>query len=129
MFLLLLFHTPEFKARHTNILEEELEKRMKVERNLNKNAVHSEIEKFSSVVNQHFESISLLLLKGTFISNNSYNKIRSLLSFDLKQEIGIVQRCKLPKIASDSLMSVYVRRRRSYIRYFNYLDARLLIRF
>lgn len=111
MFLLLLFQTQEFKDRHTNLVEEELEKQMKKERSKHKKALHSELENFSIAINKHFESVSLLLLKGSFISNNSYNKIRLLLSFDLNQETGIVKRSKLPKKASDSIQSVYVRRK------------------
>jgi hypothetical protein len=110
MFLLLLFQTSEFNVRHAESLQQELEKELKKERNAHKKVLHSELEKFSTAVNKHFESISLLLLKGTFISNNSYNKIRLLLSFDLKKETGIVKRSKLPQIASDSIQSMYVRK-------------------
>lgn len=108
MFLLLLCQTEEFKDRHTVLLNEELEIQLKREKIINQKAARSELEKFSSTISKHYESVALLLLKGCFVSNTSYNKIRSLLSFNLNQETGIVMRSKLPKIALVSLPFVNV---------------------
>jgi hypothetical protein len=112
MFLLLLFQNPEFSVRHNESLQLELDKELKKERSEHKKALHSELQKFSNAIKEHFEKISLLLLKGAHISNNSYYKIRLLLSFDLNKETGIVKRSKLPSIASDSIQSMYMRKKR-----------------
>jgi hypothetical protein len=109
MFLLVLFHNSEFSERHTQSLQEELEKELKKERKAHKKAIRSELQRFSNAIDEHFQSVSLLLLKGTFIPNNSYNKIRLLLSFNLNKETGIIKRSKLPEIASGSIQYLYVR--------------------
>lgn len=105
-----MFQTEEYKVKYNIFLEEALEKRLKQERLNNQKTLRSELEKFSGLISKRYEEVSLLILKGCFISNNSYKKIRFLLSYNLQQETAIVLRSQLPKICNDSLNSVYVER-------------------
>lgn len=89
-------------------MEGELKKRMKKEKEMHKKTLETTLKEFSDTINDHYQEISLLLLKGCFISNQSYKKLRLLLSFNVEQErAAIIIRCNLPKIVKASLNSMY----------------------
>lgn len=108
MFLLLLFHHPEFIEKNNAFLEVQLDIRSKQENYEREKVIKQNMQKLVNEVNNHYEKIAPLVEKGCFISRHSYEKIRYLMSFDLKQEFAVVPRCELPKLALDSSEAMYV---------------------
>jgi hypothetical protein len=63
---------------------------------------------FATAVEEHLKDRAPLLLKGTFISTESFTKLRYLMSFDLDhEEHALVPRSELPKVAKSSCLSMY----------------------
>jgi hypothetical protein len=111
MFLLLLFQSPEFIEKNTAYLEEQVERRMKQERHDQEKAAKLLMKKLVGKINSHFKLVAPLILKGCSISCESFEKIRQIMSFDLKQDFAVFQRSQLPKIALGSLSAMYVKER------------------
>jgi hypothetical protein len=109
LFLLLLFQCPEFIEKNTAYIEEQVEKRMKQEKNDQDKAAKSSMKRLVSEINSHYKSVAPLILKGCSISCESFEKIRQITSFDLKQDFAVVPRCQLPKIALGSFNAMYVK--------------------
>src|SRR5688572_794219 len=103
MFLLLLFQSPQFIEKNTVYLEEQVEKRMKQGKHDQEKAVKLVMHKFVDEINNHYKFVAPLILKGCSISCESFDKIRHIMSFNVKQDFAVVPRCQLPKIAFDSL--------------------------
>jgi len=97
LFLTLLFNLEEVKSKNNLLLEEQVQKRLKEEKETIQKAADAKTTNIINSINKHFQDIALLLLKGCFLSNESYQKLRLLLSFDTNLERAIVLRCPLPK--------------------------------
>lgn len=93
------------------MLQEELKKSLNEEKANLEKSNKTKMNDFVNSINNHYKNISLLLLKGCFISNKSYDKIRLLLSFKMNQEETIILRSKLPKIAKKPNTAMYVNTR------------------
>lgn len=82
------------------------------------------MKNFVSSINNHHQEVALLLLKGCFISNESYKKLRLLLSFNLNQEQAVVPRCSLPKMTNSYQKPMYEVEVESRNTVFNLLGVR-----
>lgn len=71
-------------------------------------ATQSAIKQYTTSINQHLQEVSIMLLKGCFISNESYKKIRLIQSYMLEEERAIVLRCELPKEVKPFQKPLYI---------------------
>lgn len=110
-FLLLLFGVGEIRQMHDTFYAEELNKRIQVEKSKHQGEIKSCIQDCFKRIDEHLVEISPLLLKGCFISANSYEKIRALLSFHLTSMPPSIQlRSSLPKVTKEGHEYMYVLR-------------------
>lgn len=89
-----------------------MKKALKEEKDNLQQTFQTKMNSFVNSINDHYKNIALFLLKGCFISNKSYEKIRLLLSFKMNQEETIILRSKLPKIVQKPLSSMFVNRKK-----------------
>ena len=95
------------KSKNNLLLEEQVQKRLKEEKDTIQKAADAKTNNIINSINKHFQDIALLLLKGCFLSNESYQKLRLLLSYDTNLERAIVLRCPLPKKISSYQKPMY----------------------
>ena len=103
-FLSLLFQLDKVRIRNNILIEEALKKQLKEEEEKHQKF----LQDFVSSINNYHHEVAVLLLKGSFISNESYKKLRLLLSFNLNPDHSVVLRCSLPKIALPFQDPMYV---------------------
>jgi hypothetical protein len=107
-FLILLFHVDQVRNRNISLLQEQLTKMLNLEKLKGEKATQSSLKEFVTTVNKHLREVSVMLLKGCFMSNESYKKLRLIQSFKLDEERGIVLRSTLPKFTNSFLKPLYV---------------------
>jgi hypothetical protein len=104
LFLVLLFNQADVKLFVHSMFENELRTRLNMVRKTDKD----NLLEFSRKIEKHYSEVSLKVLKGCQISNSSFKKIRSLLSFNIALDPSIILRQLVPKIALDSSELMYV---------------------
>ena len=99
---------------------------MKQEKNDQDKAAKSSMKKLVSEINSHYKSVAPLILKGCSISCESFEKIRQIMYFDLKQDFAVVPRCQLPKIALGSLNAMYVKEKEEILCIFSFVRCTII---
>lgn len=108
-FLLLLFGGKEARHMYNTFFDEEIHHRLQIQKNKYQHEIKSSIQDCFKRINEHLLDISPLLLKGCFISASSYEKIRTLISFNLNpMSPSIILRSSLPKITKQDHEYMYV---------------------
>lgn len=106
--MILLFSTEAVKDRNKFLLDEGMKKLWKREKGTQEKTRHEAMKEFANVINEHLKELAPYLLKGSFISAESFIKLRYLLSFNLDhEEPAVVLRCNLPEVAKSSHFSMY----------------------
>jgi hypothetical protein len=96
------------KARNSYLLDEGMKNRAKKEGANVEKIRHDAMKDYATAVEGHLKERAPLLLKGSFISAESFTKLRYLMSFDLDhEEHALILRSELPKVAKPSCFSMY----------------------
>lgn len=96
------------KDRNSFLLDEGMKKRSKKEKISEEKIRHDAMKDYAAAIDKHLKERAPLFLKGSFVSAESFTKMRYLLSFNLdSEEHAIVLRSDLPKVAKSSLLPMY----------------------
>lgn len=96
------------KARNSYLLDEGMKNRANKERANVEKIRQDAMKEYATAVEGHIKDRAPLLLKGSFISAESFAKLRYLMSFDLDhEEHALILRSELPKVAKPSCFSMY----------------------
>lgn len=98
------------KGRNSFLLNEGMKNRTKKEKANEENIRHETMKDFAAAIEEHLKDRAPFMLKGSFISAESFTKLRYLLSFDLDhEEHALVLRSELPKVAKSSCFTMYAK--------------------